>query len=363
VIAGQAHRGIFRAHLDGRFEVQQAGKLLNYVPGFRSRRAWKSIIAAIYYLMLLPLLIVDTKAFLMFACIPFITFNMIDVFRQRHLLPQAIREAGESRSTINRCLIPAVVLMWVCLISLMGLVAKSDREEASATQGRSAAKLVSNESPVASTRPLVGLKTENRKKEAAPTRNLPAEKMVPHKASVDATEKLIGLGATYQSWEEHFGSPNRVFSKMKDGYGKFCFQDDLYWGVQFLNGRARCMTLQIEKQNRDGITLEQARRQAQVLLPPDAKFVRKYMPYAKSDTPSNEIVEVFRSKTVERVFHGVEDIWFKSIPPRYYDKTNPKQLEGDIVERDMFVVIYQRFNSGFNNNNVFGVMVATGNDP
>jgi len=118
---------------------------------------------------------------------------------------------------------------------------------------------------------------------------------------------------------------------MKDGYGQFSFQNDRCWGVEYLDGHARSITLQIGKQHPDGVTMEQAKDAAQALLPTDARFAKKYMPYANSDMPSNEIVEVYHSQAIGQAFDGAEGTWFKCIPTDYYDKGNPNGLQGETV--------------------------------
>ena len=54
--------------------------ILNFVPGFRSKKKWKMIIASIYYFLSLIMLLDGVGTFLFFISIPIIIFNFIKFF-------------------------------------------------------------------------------------------------------------------------------------------------------------------------------------------------------------------------------------------------------------------------------------------
>lgn len=59
--------------------------LLKYIPGFRSDKKVKIIIASIYYIFCLLTLISGLGVFMIFFAIPFLIFYSIDVIKNRHM--------------------------------------------------------------------------------------------------------------------------------------------------------------------------------------------------------------------------------------------------------------------------------------
>lgn len=59
--------------------------LLKYIPGFRSCKKVKIIIASIYYIFCLLTLVLGLGVFLIFFAIPFVIFHAIDVIKNRHI--------------------------------------------------------------------------------------------------------------------------------------------------------------------------------------------------------------------------------------------------------------------------------------
>lgn len=57
--------------------------LLNYIPGFRGKRKWKMIIASIYYAFSLLMLFGGFGYFLFVISIPFMIFNVVDLFKRK----------------------------------------------------------------------------------------------------------------------------------------------------------------------------------------------------------------------------------------------------------------------------------------
>ena len=64
--------------------------VLNYVPGFRSNKVWKKIIAIIYYLISLMFLTQSFGAFLICATLPFLIFGIIDTIRNKNKIAKVI---------------------------------------------------------------------------------------------------------------------------------------------------------------------------------------------------------------------------------------------------------------------------------
>lgn len=55
--------------------------ILNYIPGYRTKKVWKMIIASIYYAFSLLMLAGGFGAFLFFAAAPFVVFSIADAIR------------------------------------------------------------------------------------------------------------------------------------------------------------------------------------------------------------------------------------------------------------------------------------------
>jgi len=64
--------------------------VLNYVPGFRSNKVWKKIIAIIYYLISLMFLTAGIGAFLVCISIPFLIFGIVGTLRNKDKLVKVI---------------------------------------------------------------------------------------------------------------------------------------------------------------------------------------------------------------------------------------------------------------------------------
>ena len=58
-------------------------KILNYIPGYRTKTKWKMIIASIYYAFSLLALTSGIGGFLFFAAAPFVVFSLIDFIKYR----------------------------------------------------------------------------------------------------------------------------------------------------------------------------------------------------------------------------------------------------------------------------------------
>lgn len=56
---------------------------LNYVPGFRTGRTWKKVVASIYYLFCLLISFAGIGAFLICASVPIILFSVIRLIRNK----------------------------------------------------------------------------------------------------------------------------------------------------------------------------------------------------------------------------------------------------------------------------------------
>ena len=57
--------------------------ILKYIPGFRSKKKWKMIVAIIYYLIFLSIAFIDISGFIIMISLPFIIFNLISLFKKR----------------------------------------------------------------------------------------------------------------------------------------------------------------------------------------------------------------------------------------------------------------------------------------
>lgn len=66
--------------LERRVKVKE---FLKYIPGFRSDKKWKKIIASIYYLFTLLMLVAGIDAFLFFFALPFIVFSIVDLVKAK----------------------------------------------------------------------------------------------------------------------------------------------------------------------------------------------------------------------------------------------------------------------------------------
>lgn len=58
-------------------------KVLNYIPGYRTRIVWKMVIASVYYLFCLFMLLGGIGAFLFFAAAPFAVFSLIYAIKHK----------------------------------------------------------------------------------------------------------------------------------------------------------------------------------------------------------------------------------------------------------------------------------------
>lgn len=59
------------------------GKLLSLVPGYRTKKIWKMVLASLYYLMALLSISGGVGLFLMFLALPFVIFSLGDVIKNR----------------------------------------------------------------------------------------------------------------------------------------------------------------------------------------------------------------------------------------------------------------------------------------
>ena len=56
---------------------------LKHIPGFRSNKIWKKVIACIYYFIAFTALFADKGVFLLFIAAPFFIFSMVDLFKAK----------------------------------------------------------------------------------------------------------------------------------------------------------------------------------------------------------------------------------------------------------------------------------------
>ena len=58
--------------------------IFKYIPGFRTDKKWKKVIAIIYYLFCLLMLMAGIGAFLIMTSIPFILFAILSLIKHRN---------------------------------------------------------------------------------------------------------------------------------------------------------------------------------------------------------------------------------------------------------------------------------------
>lgn len=69
-------------------------KILNYIPGFRSKKIWKMIIAGLYYLFAISLITQSVFIVILFCALPFTVFYTISAIRNKN--PKLLITAGIS---------------------------------------------------------------------------------------------------------------------------------------------------------------------------------------------------------------------------------------------------------------------------
>lgn len=94
--------------------------LLNYVPGFRTGRTWKKVVASIYYLFCLLISFAGIGAFLICASIPIILFSVIRLIRNK-----------KERSRVLIIILAVSIFAFVGGVNLDSIKTKKDLKVAS----------------------------------------------------------------------------------------------------------------------------------------------------------------------------------------------------------------------------------------
>lgn len=92
-------------------------KILNNIPGFRSRKTWKMIIAGSYYLTSLIMLTQGIVSFIFMLSWPFVCFSLIGFIKQFKNLKKAMQAVNNERLQFNTAGIKFLIAIAVFIVS------------------------------------------------------------------------------------------------------------------------------------------------------------------------------------------------------------------------------------------------------
>lgn len=95
--------------------------LLKHVPGFRSKKKWKMIIASIYYLCTLVTLSESIPLFILSLSYPFIFFSFVGIIKTKKIFRQSLEEKGQERIIVNKAILKFIGCMLVFIIAIINI--------------------------------------------------------------------------------------------------------------------------------------------------------------------------------------------------------------------------------------------------
>lgn len=105
--------------------------ILKYIPGFRTKKVWKMIIASLYYLLAFITISQGFSGFLMLLTLPFIFFGFVDVIKNGKHFGKAIKEKCEERKILNVSIMKFVGYLIIFIIAVSTLPPSNNTSTAS----------------------------------------------------------------------------------------------------------------------------------------------------------------------------------------------------------------------------------------
>ena len=115
-------------------------KVFSYIPGFRSNKGWKKVLASLYYVISLAGFSQGVGLFIFFISWPFIILYLIDWIKQAKNFKKAQEGVNEERKQFNTAAMKFIFSIVVMIISIGIMSSGSNSKQASSTTGDKATK-------------------------------------------------------------------------------------------------------------------------------------------------------------------------------------------------------------------------------